>query len=66
MRQLRSRKDYMSAIDRIWALKADLLSLAATRSTVDPTVIAISQEIDGYIVLIQQYWKTHHDGNMTG
>ena len=52
-----SRKDYAATVDVVCRLKCELFDLADQRGTLDPDVIALSQTIDRYIVLIQNYWK---------
>lgn len=52
---LLSQTDYSQAIDVVRRLKTDLFRLADQKGNLDPEVIALSQRIDQYIVLIQRY-----------
>ncbi|MDA8194441.1 MAG: aspartyl-phosphate phosphatase Spo0E family protein [Thermaerobacter sp.] len=53
--------DYLRAIRQIKTLKAKLWMAASTKGNLDPEVIAISQDIDGYVVVVQNYWRSHRD-----
>lgn len=59
MAQVYTHADYLRAVNEIKALKVKLWQAAAHRGNLDPEVIAISQAIDAYIVLVQQYWRQH-------
>lgn len=52
---LLSQTDYSQAIDVVRRLKTDLFRLADQKGNLDPEVIALSQRIDQYIVLMQRY-----------
>lgn len=59
MNNLHSAAEYHHAIDRIRLLQNALATLAKIKGNLDPDVLAISQEIDRYIVCVQEYWQTN-------
>lgn len=61
MTHLRSMSEYRRAIKRIRLLQDELSDLAKTMGNLDPNVLAVSQEIDEYIVAVQQYWHDQDD-----
>ena len=52
-----SPEDYAEIVEAVYQMKAELFRLAEQKGNLDPEVIALSQHIDQYIVLIQKYWK---------
>lgn len=55
--ELVSDIDYVKTTNVVRTLKADLFALASQKGNLDPEVIALSQEIDRYIVWIQKHWQ---------
>ncbi|AUW94951.1 aspartyl-phosphate phosphatase Spo0E family protein [Sulfobacillus sp. hq2] len=58
MSPLKSVAEYHRAIERIRILQGVLDTLAKMKGNMDPDVLAVSQEIDLYIVRVQQYWQS--------
>lgn len=50
-----SPEHYAHTLETIRRLKVDLLQLAQEKGNLDPSVIALSQAIDRYIVQVQRY-----------
>jgi hypothetical protein len=64
MKQFKTATEYHHAIERIRLLQSALATLAKIKGNLDPDVLAVSQEIDRYIVCVQQYWQAqpHNEG----
>ncbi len=63
---LRSRADYRLAIEEIRTLQRIMGVLATQKGNVHPEVVALSQQLDEYIVLIQRYWQYRNREGLTG
>ena len=62
---LQSATDYRRAVERIRLLQRVLTTLARIKGTLDPDVLTVSQEIDAYVVSVQQYWHKHNCGEIS-
>lgn len=51
--------EYLSAMQQIKDLQMKLWRAATQKGNLDPDVIALSQEIDDYILVVQQYWREY-------
>ncbi|MHB1611589.1 MAG: Spo0E family sporulation regulatory protein-aspartic acid phosphatase, partial [Sulfobacillus sp.] len=54
---LLSYADYTKSIDQIRLLQLRLHELASSKGNLHPDVIALSQELDDYVVIVQKYWR---------
>ncbi len=54
---LKNVSEYHRAIEHIRILQGVLGTLAKMKGNMDPDVLAVSQEIDLYIVRVQEYWQ---------
>jgi hypothetical protein len=63
---LQSATDYRRAVERIRLLQSVLTTLAKIKGNLDPDVLTVSQEIDEYVVSVQQYWHKHHREEISG
>ncbi|WP_053960265.1 Spo0E family sporulation regulatory protein-aspartic acid phosphatase [Sulfobacillus thermosulfidooxidans] len=66
MYPLRNSSDYRRAIEHIRLLQGVLSTLAKIKGNLDPDVLAVSQEIDEYVVSVQQYWQKHGQEALLG
>lgn len=63
---LRSPADYRHAIDEVRTLQSVMARLATQKGNVHPEVVALSQQLDEYIVSIQRYWQYRNSESVTG
>lgn len=56
MAPIHTLSEYQHRIEQIRLLKYQMWALAQHKGNLDPDVIRISQDIDEYIVSVQQYW----------
>lgn len=54
---LRTPADYRQAVEQIRALQSLMGAMATQKGNVHPEVVALSQQLDEYIVSIQRYWR---------
>jgi hypothetical protein len=52
-----SQSDYVQTMAQVRTLRAELFRLAEKKGNLDPEVLALSQVIDRYIVVIQKHWR---------
>lgn len=63
---LRNPADYRRAIDEVRTLQSVMARLATEKGNVHPEVVALSQQLDEYIVSIQRYWLYRNREGATG
>ncbi|MHB1954013.1 MAG: Spo0E family sporulation regulatory protein-aspartic acid phosphatase [Sulfobacillus sp.] len=63
---LLSYADYTKSIDQIRLLQLRLHELASSKGNLHPDVIALSQELDDYVVIVQKYWRHICRESLTG
>ena len=63
---LRNPAEYRRAIDEVRTLQTVMARLATQKGNVHPEVVALSQQLDEYIVSIQRYWQYRGREGVTG
>ncbi len=63
---LRNPADYRKAVEEIRTLQSRMGDMATQKGNIHPEVVALSQQLDEYIVSIQRYWQYRSRQGLTG